>query len=238
MTQTARILVTFATNTGTTAEVAEAIGEELAKDGAQVDVRRIEEVTGLEPYTAVVIGGPMIMGWHREAARFAKKHQQALSRVPVAYFLTAMSLTNTGESSIDAIPICVDPMLAKAPKNANRLGLKERYATTTNYLRPVLRDAPQVKPVSIALFGGKLEFYRLKLLQMLFVLVVIQAQPGDRRNWPVVREWAGGLRRVADEGADQAISLLRRNGTLREIAGDMEHVHPLRDGPDSRCIIV
>jgi hypothetical protein len=34
----------------------------------------------------------------------------------------------------------------------------------------------------------------LKLLQMLFVLLVIQAQPGDRRNWPVIREWAAGLR--------------------------------------------
>jgi hypothetical protein len=32
------------------------------------------------------------------------------------------------------------------------------------------------------------------LLQMLFVLLVIQAQPGDRRNWPVIREWAAGLR--------------------------------------------
>ena len=64
----------------------------------------------------------------------------------------------------------------------------------TNYLRPVLRAAPQVRPVSIALFGGKLEFHRLKLLQMLFVLLIIQTQPGDRRNWPVIREWAAGLR--------------------------------------------
>ena len=114
--------------------------------------------------------------------------------MPVAYFLTAMSLTQTGETSIGAIPLCIDPTLAKAPRNAKRLGLKERYATVTNYLRPVLRSAPQVKPVSIALFGGKLEFYRLKLLQMLFVLVVIQAQPGDRRNWTVIRDWAAGLR--------------------------------------------
>ncbi|MCU0503967.1 MAG: hypothetical protein MUC51_19785 [Anaerolineae bacterium] len=189
-----KILVAYTTNAGTTEEVAVVIGEELGKQGAQVDLRRLEEVADLAPYTAVVIGGPMIMGWHKAAVRFVKKHQQALSRVPVAYFLTAMSLTQTGETRIGAIPLCIDPVLAKAPKNANRLGLKERYATVTNYLRPVLRSAPQVKPVSIAVFGGKLEFYRLKLLQMLFVLVVIQAQPGDRRNWPVIREWAGGLR--------------------------------------------
>ena len=194
MAQTQKILVAYTTNSGTTEEVAAVIGEELGRDGVQVDVRRLEEIADLESYTAVVVGGPMIMGWHKAAVKFVKKHQQALSHMPVAYFLTAMSLTQTGETSIGAIPICVDPMLAKTPKNANRLGFRERYATVTNYLRPVLRSAPQVKPVSIALFGGKLEFYRLKLLQMLFVMVIIQAQPGDRRNWPVIREWAAGLR--------------------------------------------
>ena len=197
MAQTQRVLVAYTTNAGTTAEIAEAIGEELGQDGAQVDVRRLEEITDLESYTAVVIGGPMIMGWHKAAVRFVKTHRQALSQVPVAYFLTAMSLTQTGEVSIDAIPLCVDPMLAKAPKNANRLSFRERYATVTNYLRPVLRSAPRVKPVSIALFGGKLEFYRLKLLQMLFVMLIIQAQPGDRRNWPAIREWAAGLRALS-----------------------------------------
>ena len=189
-----KILVAYTTNAGTTEEVAAVIGEELSRDGAQVDVRRIEEIADLTSYTAVVVGGPMIMGWHKAAVSFVKRHQQALSQVPVAYFLTAMSLTQTGETSIGAIPLCIDQTLAKAPRNTNRLGLKERYATVTNYLRPVLRSAPQVKPVSIALFGGKLEFYRLKLLQMLFVLLVIQAQPGDRRNWTVIRDWAAGLR--------------------------------------------
>jgi len=194
MAQAQKVLVAYTTNAGSTEEVAAVIGEELGQAGVQVDVRRLEEITDLGSYTAVVVGGPMIMGWHRVAVKFVKKHQQVLSRVPVAYFLTAMSLTQTGETSVDAIPVCIDPMLTKAPKNANRLGLKERYATVTNYLRPVLRAAPQVKPVSIGLFGGKLEFYRLKLLQMLFVLVIIQAQPGDRRNWPAIREWAAGLR--------------------------------------------
>ncbi len=64
----------------------------------------------------------------------------------------------------------------------------------TNYLRPVLDVAPLVKPVSVGFFGGKLELYRLPLLQMLFVLLVIQAQPGDFRNWPAIRAWATSLR--------------------------------------------
>jgi menaquinone-dependent protoporphyrinogen IX oxidase len=159
-----------------------------------VQVRRLEEVTSVEPYDAVVVGAPMMMGWHGAAVKFVKKHQQALSQKPVAFFLTAMNLTQTDEKGIGAIPIYVDPALAKPPKNAKRLSLKERYATVANYLRPALEAAPLVKPVSAGFFGGKLELYRLPFLQMLFVLLVIQAQPGDLRNWPAIREWAASLR--------------------------------------------
>jgi len=188
------VLIAYATNAGSTTKVAQVIGEELGKDGAQVQVRRLAEVTSVESYDAVVIGAPMIMGWHRDAVKFVKKHQQALSHVRVAYFLTAMSLTQTNETSVGATPIYVDPRLAKPPKNEKRLGFKERYATVNNYLRPVLDAAPSVKPVSAGFFGGRLELYRLPLLQMLFVMLVIQAQPGDLRNWSAIREWAASLR--------------------------------------------
>ena len=189
-----RVLVAYATNAGSTAKVAQVIGEELGRDGAQVQVCRLEEVTGVESYDAVVVGAPMIMGWHGAAIKFIKKYQPALRQKPVAFFLTAMNLTQTSEKSVGTLPIYVDPALAKPPKNAKRLSFKERYATVTHYLRPMLEAAPLVKPVSVGLFGGKLELYRLPLLQMLFVLLVIQAQPGDFRNWPVIREWATNLR--------------------------------------------
>ena len=187
------VLIAYATNAGSTTRVAEVIGEELGKASAQVQVRRFEQVTSVEPYDAVVVGAPMIMGWHSAAVRFVKEHQPALSQKPVAFFFTAMNLTQTDEKSVGFIPVYVDPALAKPPKNAKRLSLKERYATVTNYLRPALEAAPLVKPVSVGFFGGKLELYRLPLLQMLFVLLVIQAQPGDLRNWPAIREWAANL---------------------------------------------
>jgi menaquinone-dependent protoporphyrinogen oxidase len=188
------VLIAYATNAGSTTKVAQVIGEELGRDSAQVQVCRLEEVTSVEQYDAVVVGAPMIMGWHGAAVKFIQKHQQVLSHVQVAYFLTAMNLTQTNETSIGATPIYVDSRLAKPPKNEKRLSLKERYATATNYLRPALDAAPSVRPVSVGFFGGKLELYRLPLLQMLFVLLVIQAQPGDFRNWPAIREWAANLR--------------------------------------------
>ena len=202
------LLVTYTTNSGSTEDVARAIAKELGQDGAQVDVRRLEEVTNLEPYSAVVIGAPMILGWHRSAQNFVKRNQQALSRVPVADFMTAMSLTQTNEKQVEATPVYVDSELAKQPGNAKRMSLRERYARTANYVRPALKAAPSVKPVSIGLFGGKLEMFRLKPLQMLFVMLVVRAQTGDFRNWTAIKEWATSLRPALLKGERRAATAL------------------------------
>lgn len=189
----ANILVAYTTNAGSTQEVAEAIAGELQCAGATVDVSRLDEIEDLHPYQAVVIGAPMIVGWHRGAVKFLKKHQQTLSRVPVAYFFTAMSLTKTGEAHQNFSRIEIDPNLPKDPKNPSRLSLRERYTTAEHYLNPVLRAAPLVRPVSVGIFAGKMDYIRLKPLQRLFVMFIIQAQPGDRRNWPAIKTWAASL---------------------------------------------
>jgi len=62
-----KILVTFATESGSTREVAEEIGKTLRHNGTLVEVHPIRETRNLSAYDAVVVGGPMIMGWHREA---------------------------------------------------------------------------------------------------------------------------------------------------------------------------
>jgi menaquinone-dependent protoporphyrinogen oxidase len=72
-----KILVAYTTNAGSTTEVAEAIAKTLGQGGAQVDVRRIKEVTDVKPYDAVIVGGPMMMGWHKEAVNFLGKHNKS-----------------------------------------------------------------------------------------------------------------------------------------------------------------
>lgn len=192
-----RVLVAYSSNSGSTAEVAQAIGKELSQDGVQVDVHPIQELgaaTDLSGYDAAVVGAPMILGWHREAVRFVRDHRSALSRLPVAYFATAMSLTDTEPAVPDGVTVYKDPRLVKAPRAPKGLTLKERYASAGNYLRPILGSAPEARPVSVAFFGGKLDFGRLNLLQMLFVMLIVGAQPGDYRNWDAIRGWAGDLR--------------------------------------------
>lgn len=191
---TQKILVAYTTNAGTTVQAAQAVRDGLSDADTHVDVRRLEEVTDLTPYAAVVIGAPMIMGWHRAAQKFVKQQRNALSRMPVAYFFMARSLTQTSETQVAGIPLTIDPKLPQPPKKADRLSYRERYATVGNYLRPVLKAAPHVKPVSAGFFGGRLEMHRLKLWQKLFVLLIIQAQPGGSINLSYVKEWAASLR--------------------------------------------
>ncbi len=188
-----RILVAYSTFSGSTAEVAQAIGEEIARNGLQVEVRPIGDVQSLAGYDGVVVGGPMIMGWHRPALGFLKRHREALQRVPLAVFVTAMSLTQTGETSVDGVPVYVDERLPKPPERPGRLSLRERYARVGNYLRPILGAMRPARPASIGLFGGNLEYGRLKWWGVLFVMVIIQAPAGERRNWSAIRAWAAGL---------------------------------------------
>jgi menaquinone-dependent protoporphyrinogen oxidase len=188
-----RILVAYATMAGSTVDVAQAVGEEIAKSGVQVDVLPIGEVKDLAAYNGVVIGGPMIVNWHRTASSFLKRHRTALQRIPLAVFVTAMSLTRTGETSVDGVPVSVDEKLPKPPETEGHLKFRERYARLANYIRPILWASRPVKPVSIGLFGGRLEYGRLKWWAVLFVMLIVQAPAGDRRNWAAIRSWAAEL---------------------------------------------
>ena len=188
-----RILVAYATFAGSTVDVARAVGEEIAKSGLQVDVLPLSEVQELAAYDGVVLGGPMIMGWHRAALGFLKKHREAFQRIPLAVFVMAMSLTQTGETSVDGVPVAVDEKLPKPPEKEGRLNFRERYARLSNYVQPILRATRPVKPVAIGVFGGRLEYGRLKWWAVLFVMLIIQAPAGDRRNWTAIRSWAAGL---------------------------------------------
>ncbi len=196
-----RILVAYATNAGSTAEVAQAVGEALGGKGVRVEVKAIDTVKDPAAYDAVVVGGPMIMGWHREAQAFLKEHRESLSRVPVACFMVALSLLEHPAERYAGTQIYQDPQLIKAPQHANRLTFQERFTSVPGYVRPVLESAPGIRPVSIGFFNGALDYSRLNLFQRLFVRLAIGAEEGDFRNWDAVREWAAALSTALTDGA-------------------------------------
>jgi menaquinone-dependent protoporphyrinogen oxidase len=164
------ILVTYASRTGSTAGVAEAIGQTLAESGAQVEVRRMQDVQDLTPYQAVVAGSA-IRGaqWLPEAKQFIQTHQATLAHKPFAAFLVCMTL-------------------------AMRNGEQYRSHVAT-WLDPVRR---LVKPVSEGLFAGGLDISKIpsfsdRLKFRLSVLFGVWSE-GDYRDWDAIRAWAESLR--------------------------------------------
>ncbi len=190
---TRKVLVTYATLSGTTVDVAQAIAQELQKSGAQVDVLPLAQVKSVDDYSAVVVGAPMIAGWHRDALGFVRRHRKAWTRTPLAVFATAMSLTGVPTAPLDGVPLCIDDGLPTPPAHAGRLSLRERYSLPENYARPIVNASKPGKPVSIAFCGGRLEYGRLPWWAVLFAMLIIRAPAGNKHNLPFVRSWATGL---------------------------------------------
>lgn len=187
----AKILVAYATKSGSTAEVAAYVGASLRRHGYTTDVRPIAQVTAPDAYEAVVVGAPMLGGWHREASEFLRRSQAALAGVPTALFVTALTLTHPA-AVLEVTPVFADPSLAQAPKDPAHLSFKESHTTVAAYMGPVLKRAA-VRPVSIGIFAGKLDYDRLDFLTRLYVRVLFGTPAGDYRNWAAIDGWAAGL---------------------------------------------
>lgn len=165
-----KILVTYATCTGSTRGVAEAIGKTLSEGGAEVDVLPMRDVKDLSPYHAVVAGSA-IQGklWLPEAMQFVQSHRLELARKPFAAFLVCMTL-------------------------AMRNGESYRHFVV-DFLAPV---RALVKPISEGLFAGALDIskvptFRDRLMFRLSVLFGVWKE-GDHRDWNAIRSWAETLR--------------------------------------------
>lgn len=159
-TMSRRVLVTYATRAGSTAEIAAAIARTLSDRGFAVNVKPIKarpEVTG---YDAIIVGSAVRMGrWLPEAVDFVRMNQAALNGAPVALFTVHMLNTGNDETS-----------------RANRAA----------YLDAV---RPLINPVAEAYFAGAMNFARLSFLDRLIARMV-GAVEEDRRDWSAVEAWA------------------------------------------------
>jgi len=106
-----KLLVAYATKAGSTAEVAEALGEELRRAGAEVDVRLAKDVKDLKQYSAVIVGSGIRMGQlSSDATKFVEKNQEALKQVPVAYFVVCMTMKDDTEENHRTVEAYLDPV--------------------------------------------------------------------------------------------------------------------------------
>lgn len=81
------VLVVFASRAGATAEIAERIGERVARAGHHVVVRPVTESVDPARHDAVVLGSAVYLGhWLKEATGFARRNRPALSGRPLWLF--------------------------------------------------------------------------------------------------------------------------------------------------------
>jgi menaquinone-dependent protoporphyrinogen oxidase len=87
MTTTPTVLVAYGTRNGSTGGIAGMIADTLRGEGLTAQVRPAAEVSALDGYDAVILGGALYAGrWHRDAVRFARRHATALRERPVWLF--------------------------------------------------------------------------------------------------------------------------------------------------------
>jgi menaquinone-dependent protoporphyrinogen oxidase len=167
-----KILITYASRTGSTAEVAEAIGKALSEGGAQVDVIPMQDVIDLSPYQAVIVGSAIRKPkWLPEAVQFVRAHQETLRHKSLAMFTVCITLAiSNDEQYRSAVAGWVAPLHAL------------------------------VRPLSEGLFAGRLDFSRLPFnwdTLMLRATVAAGIFPrGDHRDWNAIRAWAESLKPV------------------------------------------
>ena len=127
-----KILVAYGTAAGSTGEVAEAIAEEMKQLGAQVEVKPVEEIRSVDNFDAIVVGTAVrAFRILPKTKRFLKRQRKAFQKVPVAYFLVCLTMS--------------DP----TPENIQK---------ATSFAKPMIKLK---EPVSLGLFGGCMDHEKL-----------------------------------------------------------------------------
>ncbi|MBN1995554.1 MAG: flavodoxin domain-containing protein [Anaerolineae bacterium] len=161
-----KVLVTYASQFGSTGEVAAAIAQTLCGSGMAADVKQVTRVDDLSSYRAVIVGAPVHSSeWMTEAVDFVSANQELLSQLPVAYFLTCMTLAVTDR-----------------PAELQKID---------NVLEKVQRDIPAVIPVGKGLFAGALDYGKMSFMyRMMYNMVSPDNTTGDFRDWTAICAWA------------------------------------------------
>jgi len=170
-----KVLVTYASAYGSTKEMAEYIAKRLCEQGYFVDIKWVQSVEDVTGYEKVIVGSAIQYDtWLEEAQDFVKREQEALSKIPVAYFFTCLTLASSRP---------------KAQSQAQ--GYAENICNLTS-----------LKPVDVQGFAGVLDYSKMSFVFRHFasaVFAVMGVKEGDYRDWEAVDLWTKKLQTSWDK---------------------------------------
>lgn len=158
-----RVLVAYATRTGSTVGVAEAIGRALADRGFAADVRPLREKPSPDGYVACVIGSAVNGGqWLPEATGWVESNAAALKTLPVAAFCVHSMNGGSDEKQTRKRLAYLDKVRATVKLTSEAFFLGKG---------PTAEGSSLIARWAFKAFGGTAE--------------------GDARDWDKIRAWAG-----------------------------------------------
>jgi menaquinone-dependent protoporphyrinogen oxidase len=164
------ILIAYATRSGSTREVAKAIGASLCEAGLEAEALPVEKVASLAGRTAVLFGAPLYIGhFPKQFHSFVVSQRAALAGLRSWCFV----LGPTHEpADFDLVRKQVHKELA-------------RYAW--------------LHPIELQIFGGRWDSKALpfpfSLMRYMPMNPLNKVPSSDLRDWPAIREWGQGIAR-------------------------------------------
>lgn len=140
-----KFLLAYGTVSGSTAEVAQAIAEQMQTSDVVVDVKPVEEVRKITGYDAVIVGTAVrmfrILGKTR---RFLRRNRKALKAVPVAYFLVCLTMGEETPENITKAKAYAKPMVnTKAPVSLGLFGGCIDHEKMTDVFGKSMKSVPE-----------------------------------------------------------------------------------------------
>jgi len=164
-----KVLVAYDSKHGSTAMIAEKVGDVLCENGFQVDIRPALNIDDISPYDAIVLGSPMYYAnFLPGALKFLERHRTVLSAKDVAVFAVS--------SSVDKETGRVDENLARMVNSS------------------VLSKFPEIQIIEpIGLMPGKYYFREIFPVEIINLKQSGFEEAGDLINFDIVRSWTEGL---------------------------------------------
>ncbi|WP_162601216.1 flavodoxin domain-containing protein [Occallatibacter savannae] len=166
-----QVLIAYCTRSGSTAEVAEAIGKTLRETGLVVEVKSIAEVDAIAPGTEVVLGAALYIGHlPKEFHQFLNRFEAELGKVRPWVFVLG-------------------------PTERER----KQFAAAEEQARKELGKHPSLHPADMRVLGGKFDPASLKLAFPMKLIMKVPGNPlrkvpaTDIRDWEWIHRWAGAI---------------------------------------------